>query len=262
MSSLSAQGLGYWVIHNLELDSTFARSRQRSSSCRPLGPAICFKNAGNWPGSPAVVLTRRSGGAPRSGALGVRRIENDGGGRAETISHDVMCRIRGARVPATLKNQVGSVITTPPGNRQTSDRADFHASEERFRLLVDSVTDYAIFILDQTGHVSTWNTGAERIKGYSAHEIIGKHFSTFYPPEVAVSGKCEMELEVAAREGRFEEEGWRLRKDGSRFWANVTITALRQSDGNLIGFAKVTRDLTERRARRKKLGAFDCWSRA
>jgi PAS domain S-box-containing protein len=122
------------------------------------------------------------------------------------------------------------------------------AKEEarRFRLLVESVKDYAIFILDPTGHVATWNPGAERIKGYTRPEIIGKHFSVFYPPEVAGSGKCDEELVIAAREGRFEEEGWRVRKDGSRFWASVTITALREPSGTLVGFAKVTRDLTER----------------
>src|SRR5580704_13640722 len=117
----------------------------------------------------------------------------------------------------------------------------------RFRLLVESVKDYAIFILDPTGRVSTWNPGAERIKGYKASEIIGQHFSKFYPRAEIEAGKCEFELEVATREGRFEEEGWRLRKDGTRFWANVTITALRKPDGAVIGFAKVTQDLTERR---------------
>jgi PAS domain S-box-containing protein len=116
-----------------------------------------------------------------------------------------------------------------------------------FRMLVESVEDYAIFILDATGHVQTWNTGAERIKGYRADEIIGRHFSTFYPEEDLRAGKCEMELEVAGREGRFEDEGWRLRKDGSRFWANVVITAMRDPTGALVGFSKVTRDLTLRR---------------
>ena len=119
--------------------------------------------------------------------------------------------------------------------------------EEPFRLLVESVKDYAIFILDAGGHISTWNPGAERIKGYSAQQIIGKHFSVFYPPEVAATGKCELELEIAEREGRFEEEGWRLRQDGSRLWAKVTITALRSPDGDLLGFAKVTQDLTQHR---------------
>ncbi|HEY0462640.1 MAG TPA: PAS domain-containing sensor histidine kinase [Polyangiaceae bacterium] len=119
---------------------------------------------------------------------------------------------------------------------------------ERFQLLIESVKDYAIFILDPNGYVSTWNPGAERIKGYAASEIIGKHFSVFYPPEVSAPEKCRFELEVAAREGRFEEEGFRLRKDGSRIWANVTITALRDPSGRLVGFAKVTQDLTARRA--------------
>ncbi|HEY1955410.1 MAG TPA: PAS domain S-box protein [Polyangiaceae bacterium] len=121
------------------------------------------------------------------------------------------------------------------------------ASEEIFRLLVESVRDYAIFMLDPTGHVQTWNVGAERLKWWKANEIIGQHFSVFYEPHEAASGKCEYELEMAARDGRFEDEGWRVRKDGTRFWANVVITALRNASGQLVGFAKVTRDLTERR---------------
>ena len=114
-----------------------------------------------------------------------------------------------------------------------------------YRLLVDSVRDYAIFALDPTGHVLSWNAGAQRFKGYMANEIIGKHFSIFYPVED--QWKPPMELDIATATGRFEEEGWRLRKDGSRFWANVVITALRDDNGTLVGFAKVTRDLTERK---------------
>jgi PAS domain S-box-containing protein len=121
-----------------------------------------------------------------------------------------------------------------------------HQDDEQFRLLVASVKDYAIFMLDTQGYVTTWNLGAERIKGYAANEIIGKHFSTFYPPEEIAAGKPAWELREAEREGRFEDEGWRLRKDGTRFWANVVITALRDSAG-LRGFGKVTRDLTARR---------------
>ena len=120
-------------------------------------------------------------------------------------------------------------------------------TDSLFRLLVESLRDYAIFALDPTGRVLTWNPGAQRFKGYAADEIIGRHFSTFYPPTDIAAGKPEWELEVAAREGRFEDEGWRLRKDGTRFWANVVITAMRNSAGTLIGFAKITRDLTERR---------------
>ena len=119
-------------------------------------------------------------------------------------------------------------------------------SEERFRLLVDAVLEYAIFMLDVQGHVSTWNNGAARIKGYGISEIIGKHFSVFYPEEDIRSGKPQRELEIAAREGRLEDEGWRVRKDGSRFWANVIISALRDEAGRLVGFGKVTRDFTEK----------------
>ena len=120
-------------------------------------------------------------------------------------------------------------------------------SEERFRLLVEGVRDYAIFLLDIEGKVSSWNAGAQLIKGYSAEEIIGKHFSCFYPSEDVASGKPQRELEVAIDEGRVEDEGWRVRKDRSLFWANVVITSLFDSEGRHLGFAKVTRDMTERR---------------
>jgi PAS domain S-box-containing protein len=119
-------------------------------------------------------------------------------------------------------------------------------SEERFRLMVQSIRDYAIFMLDPKGRVASWNEGAQRIKQYRAEEIIGQHISRFYPEPDVLAGKVDRELEEAERVGRFEDEGWRVRKDGSRFWANVIITALRDPSGNLIGFAKVTRDLTER----------------
>ncbi len=120
-------------------------------------------------------------------------------------------------------------------------------SEERFRLIVDGVKDYAIFMLDSNGNVASWNTGAQAIKGYTAAEIIGTHFSRFYTPEDLARRWPEHELEVARKEGRFEDEGWRVRKDGSRFWANVIITALYDDERRLRGFAKVTRDLTARR---------------
>jgi PAS domain S-box-containing protein len=119
-------------------------------------------------------------------------------------------------------------------------------TEERFRLLVEAVQDYAIFMLDPDGKVSSWNAGAERIKGYKPHEILGKHFACFYPEEEVRNGKPQWELVIAAKEGRFEDEGWRVRKDGSTFWANVIITALRDPAGKLLGFAKVTRDSSER----------------
>jgi PAS domain S-box-containing protein len=126
-------------------------------------------------------------------------------------------------------------------------------SEERFRLLVSGVRDYAIFMLNPQGIVETWNAGAAYIKGYSADEIIGSHFSRFYPQEAINRGLPETELSGAMMEGRFEDEGWRIRKDGSRFWANVIITAVRNSSGHLIGFSKITRDLTERRRHEDEL---------
>jgi PAS domain S-box-containing protein len=122
-----------------------------------------------------------------------------------------------------------------------------HASEARFRLLVESVRDYAIYMLDPTGHVVTWNRGAEQIKGYAAEEIVGQHFSRFYAPEDAAAGRPGAALDAATTAGRYEEENWRVRKDGSRFWADVVITAVRDEWGTLLGFAKVTRDLSERR---------------
>jgi PAS domain S-box-containing protein len=121
------------------------------------------------------------------------------------------------------------------------------ASEERFRLLVDGTRDHAIFMLDPSGRIASWNPGAERINQYRAEEIIGQHFSRFYPAEDVQTGKPELELRLAAAEGRYEEEGWRVRKDGSRFWSSVVITALRDENGDLRGFSKITRDMTERK---------------
>ncbi len=132
--------------------------------------------------------------------------------------------------------------------RKKGAEKGFRQSEEMFRLLVESVQDYAIFLLDPQGVVRTWNTGAERLKGYKADEIIGQHFSRFYAQEARDNRWPERELEIAAREGRFADEGWRVKKDGSTFWASVVITALRGPGGDLRGFSKVTRDLTERRA--------------
>jgi len=131
-----------------------------------------------------------------------------------------------------------------PGNAGLRDPL---LSGSVFRLLAESVRDYAIFMLTPEGYVASWNPGAERIKQYKADEIIGKHFSIFYPLKDLENDKPGMELRVAAETGRFEDEGWRIRKDGTRFWANVLITALRDHNGTLIGFGKITRDLTERR---------------
>jgi PAS domain S-box-containing protein len=130
---------------------------------------------------------------------------------------------------------------------------ELHASEERFRLLVQGVADYAIFMLDPNGFVTNWNAGAARIKGYTAAEIVGHHFSRFYVEEDQQTRLPQTALETARRTGKYEAEGWRARKDGTRFWANVVIDAIHDEDGRLIGFAKITRDLTERKAAEEQL---------
>ena len=139
-------------------------------------------------------------------------------------------------------------------SQQVSPSADeIDKANIAFRLLVDAVQDYAIFILDPEGRVLTWNSGARAIKGYTREEIVGKHFSIFYPQEAIDSHWPERELALAEKEGRFRDEGLRVKKDGSTFWASVTITALREADGRLYGFAKVTQDLTTRREAEERL---------
>jgi PAS domain S-box-containing protein len=141
----------------------------------------------------------------------------------------------------------GTEASQSPDQKNNHVEEALRVSEEHFRQLVAGVQDYAIFLLDSQGRIASWNAGAQRIKGYAAEEIIGKHFSCFYTPEANTAGWPEQELRRAAAEGRFEDESWRVRKDGSRFWANVVITALRNEDGSLRGFLKITRDLTERK---------------
>src|SRR5229473_2747383 len=154
----------------------------------------------------------------------------------EITSHPIVYGGREARL----------VVATDITQRKQAEEA-LRQSEERFRLMVSGVKDYAIYLLDPEGHVISWNDGAERIKGYRAEEIIGHHFSRFYPAEDVVRGKPWDELKAAGQQERFADEGWRVRKDGSRFWANVLITALRDEAGQLRGFGKVTRDITERK---------------
>jgi PAS domain S-box-containing protein len=143
-------------------------------------------------------------------------------------------------------------MTAPPPQTEilafpeATEGSRFRSVEERFRALVSSVKDYAIFMLDPSGRIETWNAGAERTKGYTAQEIIGEHMSRFYTPEDLARGLPETLLAAAIRDGRVENEGWRVRKDGTRFWADVVITSLVDEGGRLMGFAKVTRDLTQR----------------
>jgi PAS domain S-box-containing protein len=137
---------------------------------------------------------------------------------------------------------------------ETSDSLEAsQSSDGRYRLLVESITDYAIYMLDRGGHVTSWNPGARRFKGYEAHEIIGRHFSAFYTHAERAENVPALALSEAERNGRFEREGWRVRKDGTQFWAHVVIDAIRSPEGGLVGFAKITRDLTERRAAEAKL---------
>jgi PAS domain S-box-containing protein len=147
----------------------------------------------------------------------------------------------------------GLVLSAAIGERRKAAEHRLSESEERFRLMVLNVTDYAIFMLDPEGRIVSWNEGAQRIKGYRSDEIVGQHFSRFYPDEEARKGTPRQALVTAKSKGRFEDEGWRLRKDGTIFWANVIITATRNSEGNLLGFSKVVRDLTERKRAESEL---------
>lgn len=143
-------------------------------------------------------------------------------------------------------------ITRDLTERREAEKA-LRQSEEQFRILVDGVTDYAIYMLDPTGKVISWNAGAERIKGYTPDEIIGDHFSRFYPPEEVEVGAPASALSIAREAGRFEKEGWRLRKNGARFWAHVVIDPITGDDGEIVGFAKITRDITERADAQREL---------
>src|SRR3954466_4142960 len=148
---------------------------------------------------------------------------------------------------------IGFVKITRDMTEQRAAQLAALENERRFRLLVQSVTDYAIFMLDSEGRVTNWNAGAARIKGYREADIIGEHFSRFYTPEDLAACLPWTALETARREGRFEAEGWRIRKDGTRFWASVVLDAIHDDEGELIGFAKITRDMTDKREAQLRL---------
>ena len=178
----------------------------------------------------------------------------DGTSRVVQVEHPVTVGSLHRQVLATLAPVLDSAgrplylfLQVQDVTAQRAAEEQLRQSEARFRLIVEAVEDYAIFMLSTDGTVQSWNAGAQRINGYAEDEIVGRHFSTFYPPEVVASGHPERELEAALRDGHYEEEGVRVRKDGSRFWANVLITAVHDRDGRHVGFAKVTRDNSERR---------------
>ena len=144
-------------------------------------------------------------------------------------------------------NLVGFANVTRDLTTRRETEESLRRSEERLRLLVESVEDYAIYMLSLDGRVTTWNSGAQKLKGYAAHEVLGQHYSMFFRPEDVAQGFPTRELEIALKEGRFEEEGLRVRKNGECFWAAITVTPMRDLRGNVLGFAKVTRDLTARK---------------
>ena len=156
-----------------------------------------------------------------------------------------------------IRDRSGQIIGFAKITRDLTERKAaelvLHRSEEQFRLLVQGVSDYAIYLLDSEGNITSWNLGAQRIKGYFANEIIGQHFSRFYTDEDRAAGLPQLALETVRKQGRFEKEAWRVRKDGSRFWAHVIIDPIRDDEGNAIGYAKITRDITERRKAEEEL---------
>jgi PAS domain S-box-containing protein len=156
-----------------------------------------------------------------------------------------------------IRDRSGQIIGFAKITRDLTERKAaeqvLHRSEEQFRLLVQGVSDYAIYLLDLEGNITSWNLGAQRIKGYFANEIIGQHFSRFYTDDDRAAGLPELALETVRKQGRFEKEAWRVRKDGSRFWAHVIIDPIRDDEGSAIGYAKITRDITERRKAEEEL---------
>lgn len=212
--------------------------------------ALVERSADQLVGTPYAGLTGAS--ADRVGAA----LDDILAGRAQVVQveHEVATPTGRRLVLATLAPVLDSgrrplylFLQVQDVTAQRAAEERLRQSEARFRLLVENVEDYAIFMLDPDGRIASWNPGAQRIKGYAEDEVVGQHFRMFYPPDVQETGHPEREIEVALSEGHYEEEGWRVRKDGSRFWASVVLTAVHDHDGELVGFAKITRDTTERR---------------
>jgi PAS domain S-box-containing protein len=229
------------ALWNPAAEALFGWSAEQALG-RPAGIFV----AGGLAGLPAAApgAANGSSGADAAGAIRAPARRRDGSPLTIELTLSPL-NVRGVAYLLAVIRDVSA--------REAMEAA-LRASEERFRLLVEGVRDYAIFMLDPQGRVASWNAGAERIKGYTTAEILGHHLSEFYPPEDAAAGKPAYNLRMAEAQGAIADEGWRVRKDGSRFWASVLITALRDERGQLIGFAKVTRDVTERlRAEQERL---------
>src|SRR5947208_4460784 len=183
----------------------------------------------------ALSMARRDGRFSGAGWLTPKA------GERIQASLDIQSLRAGTDAIAGFAVTIGDLATRRPDETELAD------SEQKFRMLVQGVTDYAIYMIDPRGYITNWNLGGERIKGYRAEEVIGGHFSQFYMPEDRAAGIPGRALEIAAREGRYEGEGWRIRKDGTRFCAGVVIDRILDPDGKLVGFAKSTRDMTEKR---------------
>jgi PAS domain S-box-containing protein len=198
-----------------------------------------------------AVLVAYLVGGRLAGAIGSLSAQADALGRGESVSM--------ARLPVRELDAVSRQLVAASAQRKALEeklvRQATHASEQRFQLLVQGVTDYAIFMLDPGGHITNWNPGAARIKGYTEQEVVGKHFSLFYTDEDRKVNLPARALQTAVTEGKYETEGWRVRKGGVRFWANVVIDPIRNAQGELLGFAKITRDITEKREAQRQLDA-------
>lgn len=249
--ALAASGLALWLALLFRLDRRSSGARLRLSGGVILGAAVVLMH---YTAMAAVRLTPvgHRMGVEESDVLatpglavafaGATMLILGIGLTGSVVGRELARRKDLAQENAALYEEAERELA-----RRTEAELAQRESEERFRLLVGSVKDYAIFMLDPDGRVVSWNDGAERIKGYAPDEILGRHFSTFYTDEDRERNHPEHELAIATREGAYQEEGWRVRKDGTRFWASVVITAVHDDEGTPIGFAKVTRDLTERK---------------